>query len=346
MIVKVASYNIGNKNIIPIQTMLKNPVTDIDLTLEKIEQLYNEGCDLIRITVPDKSVIPALTEVVNISKIPIIADIHFDYKMAIAALEAGVAKVRINPGNIGDLSKVKKIISALKEHDKPVRIGINRGSLPRDIKEKYKNPIEMMLEAARREVKYFEDENFEKIILSFKSSSVLETIEVNKRAAKEFKYPLHLGVTEAGDKLDGAIKNTAGLVPLLINNIGDTIRVSLTADEIEEIRVGKKILESSGLLQPQIEIISCPTCGRTEINIKDMVKNFKKMILNRKYNKPLKVAIMGCIVNGPGEAEDCDFGIAGGKEKSLIFKNGRKVKIVDNIDVFDEFIKLLKSYEI
>ena len=342
--VKVGSVIIG-EDYIPIQTMLKNPVKDVETSLYKINNLQKIGCDIIRITVPDEESAFYLREVVKQSTIPIVADIHFDYKLAIKAIEAGVHKVRINPGNIGSEEKVKKVIDCLKEYQIPVRIGINGGSLPLHLKEKYNfDTIKIMLEAAKEEVNYFEKYGYDKIVLSFKFSDVMETIKVNKLAKKEFGLPLHIGVTEAGDLQDGAIKNAIGISNLLLAGVGNTIRVSLTSREEDEIIVGKKILESIGKRKAHIEIVSCPTCGRTEVNIEKIVAEVKKHIQNIKTTKPLKISVMGCIVNGPGEAEKSDFGVACGKDQSIIFKSGKKIKTVKNSEIFDELLIILKDY--
>ena len=252
MQINVKNQIIGG-DYIPIQTMLKNPITEIDLSLKKIHELASAGCDIIRITIPTKETLEALKKVLPHSPIPIVADIHFDYQLAIGSIEAGVNKVRINPGNIGDKTKVKKIIDCLKQHHIPVRIGINKGSLPEKLKKIHNNPIDIMLETAKEEIKWFAQENYHTIVLSFKSSTVHETIEVNRRAKKLFPYPLHIGVTEAGDLYDGIIKNAVGIGTLLDEGIGDTIRVSLTAPEIEEIKAGIKIVEAIGKREAEVK---------------------------------------------------------------------------------------------
>lgn len=343
MIVKVRDKTIGG-GIVSVQSMLKNPVWDRELTMSKIERLCSVGCELLRITVPDEKALEGIKYVIKHSPIPIVADIHFDYRLAIAVIEAGVDKVRINPGNIGDKSRVKQVIDCLKYYDTPVRIGINKGSLPEHLKGKYSDPVKVMIEAAREEVGYFREEGYENIVLSFKSSTVMETIAVNRLAKKEFPYPLHIGVTEAGDLSDGTIKNAVGIGILLNEGIGDTIRVSLTAPEEEEVKVGRKILEAVGLRESEVDIISCPTCGRTEIDLSMIVATVKKAVEGKKFSKRLKIAIMGCIVNGPGEAAECDFGIAGGKNRSMIFKNGEKIKIIENESILLELENILKEY--
>jgi len=341
--------NVGNKYIgnsyIPLQTMIKNPVTDIDKTISKIDMLHKEGCDIIRISIPDNESVTALKKVLESSPIPVVADIHFDYKLAIASIEAGVHKVRINPGNIGSKDKIKSVIDALKYHKTPVRIGINGGSINKEALDESKGDrIEAMIRSAQYEIKLFEDNNYSNIVLSFKSSSVIETIAVNTKAKKLFGYPLHIGVTEAGDLIDGTIKNSCGISHLLLSGIGDTIRVSLTDTELEEIKVGKRILEACGKREPDFEIVSCPTCGRTSGEIVSIVKHLKNSIDAHSLKKKLKIAVMGCIVNGPGEAKECDFGVACGKDNSIIFKNGNKIKTVKNIHIIDELLLLAGEY--
>ena len=340
--------NVGNViiggNYIPVQTMIKNSTTDYKTTIEKIRRLSSIGCDIIRITVSNEESIEPLKIILKESNIPIVADIHFDHRLAIRSIEAGVNKVRINPGNIGNEDKVKEVISCLKEYQIPVRIGINSGSLPKHLSLKFDNHIDIMIESAKEEIGYFEKYGYDKIILSFKSSNVMETIKVNKLAQKIFGLPLHIGVTEAGDKTDGAIKNSIGIGSLLLDGIGDTIRVSLTSSEEDEVITGIKILESIGKRTPAIEIISCPTCGRTETDIFKIVSQFKEQTKDKKFSKSLKVAIMGCIVNGPGEAEDSDFGVACGKNKSIIFKERKQLKTVKNSEILDELIMILKNY--
>jgi (E)-4-hydroxy-3-methylbut-2-enyl-diphosphate synthase len=343
MKIKVGNLIIGD-GFIPVQTMIKNSLLDLDLTIKKILDLSKCGCDMIRITIPEEKVIHNLKEVLKVSPIPVVADIHFDHRLAILAAEAGVHKIRINPGNIGNEGRVKEVIDCLKDCHIPVRIGINGGSLPSHLKMKYDDNVEMMLEAAREEMRYFEKYGYENIVLSFKSSNVLETIKVNRLAKKEFAFPLHIGITEAGDKHDGTIKNSIGIGTLLLDGIGDTIRVSLTSKEEDEISAGIKILESVGLRKSMIEIISCPTCGRTEVDIGLLVAGMKEKTSSMKLKKPLKIAIMGCVVNGPGEAGNADFGVACGKNSSIIFNKGKKIKTVKNSEILDELLLITKEY--
>jgi len=344
MIINVGNVKIGS-DYIPIQTMIKNPIIEVDKIIKKIEYLSNLGCDLIRVAVPDANAVKFLKLIIKNSVIPVIADIHFDHKLAIMAVEAGVSKVRINPGNIGDEKNIKEIIDCVKANDIPVRIGINSGSLPRHLINKYGNDnLKIMIESAREELSYFEKYNFNKVVLSFKSSNVIETIKINQLAKKEFLYPLHIGVTEAGDIMDGTVKNSIGISYLLLNGIGDTVRVSLTSKEEDEIIAAKRILEAVGKRKAFLEIISCPTCSRTEINIEDIVKKFKLKIKDIKLKDSVKIAVMGCVVNGPGEAMHADFGVACGKGKSIIFKKGKKIKIINNKRILDELLIILNDY--
>lgn len=346
MKIKIGNLTLGD-SYIPVQTMIKNSILDIDLTLNKIENLYQMGCDIIRVAVNDLKSIDSLKKILKYSKIPVVADIHFDHNLAIKSCEIGVHKIRINPGNIVDESKIKKVIDCAKLNRIPIRIGINCGSLPKDLLKKYPdNTIKIMMEAAKREINYFTKYDYHNVVLSFKSSSVSETIEINRLAKNEFEYPLHIGVTEAGDLMDGTVKNSCGISILLSEGIGDTIRVSLTSSEENEIIVGKKILESLGKRIPDIEIISCPTCGRTTTDIENLVINLKDKIKTiKKLKKKLKVAVMGCEVNGPGESKNADFGVACGKQKSIIFAGGVKLKVIKNNLILDELLMLIKKYE-
>jgi (E)-4-hydroxy-3-methylbut-2-enyl-diphosphate synthase len=346
---EIKKIKIGNifisRETIPVQTMLKNNLSDLKNTLNKIKRFHELGCDILRIAVPDLESIKYLRNVIKDSILPIVADIHFDHKLAIKSIEAGAHKIRINPGNIGNEQKVKEVINCLKEYDIPVRIGINGGSLPKHLLEKYKNDkIKIMLEAAKEETDYFEKYGFDKVVLSFKSSNVLETIEINKLARKEFYLPLHIGVTEAGGLLDGTVKNSVGISTLLQEEIGETIRVSLTADEENEIFAGIAILEALGLRKSLFEVISCPTCGRTKSDIKIITELLKKELFGKKFKNKIKIAVMGCEVNGPGEAKDADFGVACGNDKSVIFKNGSIHKIIKNNAILDELLLIASEY--
>lgn len=345
MIIKVGNVIIGSSSYIPIQTMIKLPLEESSKIIDRIENLKNIGCDIVRVAFPDESLLKYLKEIVNNSSLPIVADIHFDYRLAIMAVESGVKKVRINPGNIGNEDKVKQVIQCVKEHNVPVRIGINAGSLPKHLLDKYNgDKIKVMIESAKEELGFFEKYGFDKVVLSFKTSNVIDTIKVNEIAKTIFPFPLHIGVTEAGDIIDGTVKNSVALAVLLSKGIGDTIRVSLTSREEDEVVVAKRILESLGKRDIDIEIISCPTCSRTEVSIESIVKELKQKINMIKLKKKVKIAVMGCIVNGPGEAKDADFGVACGKGQSILFRSGEKIKIVKNNVILDELLILLKDY--
>lgn len=341
--INIGSIGLGN-GYIPVQTMIKNPITEVERTISKIHELSIKGCDIIRVAVPDTASIRPLKEIIKNSEIPIVADIHFDYRLAIKAIESGVQKIRINPGNIGNRDRVRKIIDCLREYRIPVRIGVNGGSLPSRLMKRYSDPAKVMIEAAKEEVGFFEESGYDNIVLSFKASSVVETFEVNKLARNTFLYPLHIGITEAGDIVDGTIKNSAGISALLLNKIGDTIRVSLTSSELEEVRVGKKILESVGLREADYEVISCPTCGRAGADIQALVSEVKRVLDERKPGKKLRVAVMGCVVNGPGEAKNADLGIACGKGASVLFKEGKKIKLVENSNIKQELLGIIDEF--
>jgi (E)-4-hydroxy-3-methylbut-2-enyl-diphosphate synthase len=307
--------------------------------------LTTAGCDIIRVTVPDNEALAALPEICRGSAIPVVADIHFDYRLAIGAVKAGVSKVRINPGNIGSKERVKEVIDCCRSASVPIRIGINGGSLPGHLIEKYgSDRVSAMIACAVEETAWFEEHDFTNVVLSFKSSNVLETIVVNRLASKKFPYPLHIGVTEAGDVMDGTVKNSIGIGVLLQEGIGNTIRVSLTAPELSEVQAGLRILESCGKRQSRLEIISCPTCGRTDADIVSIVAAVKKALAGVEVIHPLKIAVMGCMVNGPGEAKGCDFGVACGKKKSILFKDGMKIKTVNNNRIIDELLIIASGF--
>lgn len=325
--IKIGSVKIGNNNPIAIQSMTNTLTTDVKSTLKQIQALENAGCDIVRVTVPDEKSVTAFAKIKKASPIPVIADIHFDYRLAIGAIEAGADKIRINPGNIKDKEKVKEIIKIAKKHSIPIRIGVNKGSADKNI-----------IELAKEYCAFFEDQGFADIVLSVKSSSVNETIEAYQKISQILNYPLHVGVTEAGTEFAGTIKSSVGIGALLSQGIGDTIRVSLTADPVKEVEVAKYILKSLNLIEMP-ELISCPTCGRTNIDIISIAKKVEKRLMKLKKN--ITVAVMGCIVNGPGEAAHADYGIAGGKGKGIIFAKGKKIKVVPEKDLITELFKLI-----
>ncbi len=342
-IVKVGNIKIGGNNPIIVQSMTNTPTHDIEKTVRQIRKLEKCGCEIVRVSVPDKKSSMAIKSIKEKVKIPIIADIHFNYRLAIMAIENGADGIRINPGNIGDKNKIKRIVDCAKLHNIPIRVGVNSGSIKKSIIEKYGEPcIDALVESCVENVKILENFNFYEIKISLKSSDVLTTVEAYKKISKIFEYPLHIGITEAGTIKTGTIKSSVGLGILLYLGIGDTIRVSLSGDPVEEVFTAYKILYSLGLRKRGIEIISCPTCARTEI---DVVKLANKIEKKYKYlEKPVKIAVMGCVVNGPGEAKEADLGIAGSKEIGVIFKKGKILKKVPIDNIEKEFFSFLDDY--
>jgi len=339
--VKVGNIYIGGDFPVTIQSMTNTKTSNIKDTIEQIKLLEKAGCEIIRVAVPDEESAQAIKNIKKEINIPLVADIHFDYKLAIKSIEHGADKIRINPGNVGGIEKIKEIIKAAKHYDIPIRVGVNSGSLERDILEKYKKPCaEALAESAIRNVKLLEDLDFFNIVVSVKSSNVLETIESYKILSRSIEYPLHLGVTESGTLISGTVKSSIGIGLLLYEGIGDTIRVSLTDDPVNEIKVAREILKSLGL-RKGIEIVSCPTCGRTNINLIELAQKITRELEN--YTKPIKVAIMGCAVNGPGEAKEADIGIAAGKGEALIFKKGEIIKKVKEPEILKELLKEIEK---
>ncbi|EPY2273499.1 flavodoxin-dependent (E)-4-hydroxy-3-methylbut-2-enyl-diphosphate synthase [Clostridium sporogenes] len=340
--VKVGSIYVGGDSPISIQSMTNTDTRDVKSTLNQINKLDKIGCDIIRCAVPDMEASEALKIITKESRIPVVADIHFDYKLALESIKNGVDALRINPGNIGSMERVKMVAEAAKEKSIPIRIGVNSGSLKKDILDKYGRVCpEALVESALRHVNILEKCNFNDIVISIKSSNVMQMIESYRLISEKVNYPLHLGVTEAGTTFRGTIKSSVGIGTLLAEGIGDTIRVSITGDPLEEIKIGKEILRSLGYVNEGIEFVSCPTCGRTNIDLISIAEEVEKRLLN--CNKNIKVAVMGCVVNGPGEAREADIGIAGGKGEGLIFKKGEIIKKVKEEDIIDELIKEIEK---
>ncbi|MCW6111865.1 flavodoxin-dependent (E)-4-hydroxy-3-methylbut-2-enyl-diphosphate synthase [Clostridium sporogenes] len=340
--VKVGSIYVGGDSPISIQSMTNTDTRDVKSTLNQINKLDKIGCDIIRCAVPDMEASEALKIITKESKIPVVADIHFDYKLALESIKNGVDALRINPGNIGSMERVKMVAEAAKEKSIPIRIGVNSGSLKKDILDKYGRVCpEALVESALQHVSILEKCNFNDIVISIKSSNVMQMIESYRLISEKVNYPLHLGVTEAGTTFRGTIKSSVGIGTLLSEGIGDTIRVSITGDPLEEIKIGKEILRSIGYVNEGIEFVSCPTCGRTNIDLISIAEEVEKRLLN--CNKNIKVAVMGCVVNGPGEAREADIGIAGGKGEGLIFKKGEIIKKVKEEDIIDELIKEIEK---
>lgn len=340
--IKVGNIFIGGDSRITVQSMTKTDTRDVSSTVNQIIRLEDAGCDIIRSAVPDMEAARAILEIKKNISIPLVADIHFDYRLALESIKNGVDALRINPGNIGGMEKVRAVAEAAKERNIPIRIGVNSGSLEKDLIEKYgKVTPEGLVESALRHVSMLEKCEFYDIVISIKSSDVLMMIDSYRIVSSKVDYPLHLGVTEAGTISYGTVKSAVGIGTLLAEGIGDTIRVSLTGDPVEEVVVGKNILKSLGIKNEGIEIISCPTCGRTEIDLIGIANEVEIRVQG--IDKNLKVAIMGCAVNGPGEAREADIGIAGGHGEGLIFKKGVILKKVPENRLVEELMKEMES---
>lgn len=318
----IGNVPIGGGAPIVIQSMNNTETANVKATLAQLNALAAQGCQIGRLAVPNKEAAEALKEITAQTPIPLVADIHFDYRLALESIENGIHALRINPGNIGSEERVKAVIDAAREKNIPIRIGINGGSLEKDLLEKYGYTAEAIVESALREVAVFEKYGFENVKLSVKSSSVEKTVAAYEMLSQKVEYPLHVGVTEAGTLLKGSIKSALGIGILLAKGIGDTIRVSLTGDPVNEVIVAKEILKDLGLREEGIEIVSCPTCGRTKVNLEKMVAAVERELQGFVPKRPLTVAVMGCEVNGPGEAKEADYGIANGKGQGILFKDG------------------------
>ena len=341
--IKLGNVLIGGGAPISVQSMLSVPTSDISAALSQIHSLEKVGCEIIRFSVETMADIPSIYEFKKETHIPLVADIHFDYKLALAALQAGVDGLRINPGNIGSRDKVEAVAKSAKERGVPIRIGVNSGSLPKELLAKYGLSSEAMVEAALSHIRILEDIGFEAIKVSVKASQVPLMLASYRALSQKIDYPLHLGVTEAGTLLSGSVKSALALGILLEEGIGDTIRVSLTADPVKEVMVGKQILQNLGL-RKGLQIISCPTCGRTHINLMRLAEEVENS-LKEYADLPLTVAVMGCVVNGPGEAREADFGIAGGVSEGLIFAKGKIIKKVPEDRLVAELIQLIKNWK-
>ena len=337
--VRIGNLTIGGSNPIAVQTMLNVPVKDIAGNVEQAKRVAKAGCQIVRVTVPtpaDAAVVAAIKEVVDI---PVVADIHFDYKAALAAIDAGADKIRINPGNIGDDDRVKAVADACNAKNIPIRIGVNGGSLEKHILARYGAPVpEAMVESAMYHVRLLEKHDFNNIVISIKSSNVPRMMTAYRMLSAQTEYPLHVGVTEAGGTRMGLIKSGMGIGGLLLEGIGDTLRVSLTGDPEDEVYAGYDILRAVGYAVAGPEIISCPTCGRTQYPMIEIANEVEARLKAEGFQKPLKIAIMGCIVNGPGEASDADIGIAGGRDEALLFIHGQRVRMLKD-NIVDQFIE-------
>jgi (E)-4-hydroxy-3-methylbut-2-enyl-diphosphate synthase len=331
--VKIGNIYIGADEPVAVQSMLTADTKDTGAAAEQINRLYEAGCDIIRLAIVDAAAAKAFGVIKKKSPIPMVADIHFDHTLALMCIAEGADKIRINPGNIGGSENVFAVANAAKQAGIPIRIGVNSGSLEKEILEKYGNTPKGMVESAKAHARLLEEAGFFDIVISLKSSSVVKTVEAYRLMARACDYPLHLGVTEAGTAYMGIIKSAAGIGSLLIDGIGDTLRVSLTAPVIEEVVAGKAILAALDISKGA-SLVSCPTCGRCKINLFPIAEAVEDYI--KKINKPVKVAVMGCVVNGPGEAKDADIGIAGGNGKAVLFKKGKVIKTVNEQDILHE----------
>lgn len=339
--VKVGDIFIGGNNKVVIQSMTNTFTSDVDKTVAQILELEKEGCELVRVTVNNEAAADAIAKIKEKIHIPLVADIHFDYRLALKAIENGIDKLRINPGNIGSEDKIKEVVEKAKEYKIPIRIGVNSGSIEKHILEKYgRGTAEGMVESAMYHVSLLEKYDFHDIVISLKASNVKMMIDAYRQISTLVDYPLHLGVTEAGTAFQGTVKSSIGIGSLLADGIGDTIRVSLTENPVEEIKVAKEILKVLGLREG-LEIVSCPTCGRTEINLIELAKKVEKEFAECK--KDLKVAVMGCVVNGPGEARDADYGVAGGNGIGILFKKGKIIKKVKEEDIISELKNMIET---
>lgn len=339
-VIKIGDRVIGGGNPILIQSMTNTRTEDVEATVAQILKLEEAGCDIIRCTVPNEEAAKAVSEIKKQIHIPLVADIHFDYKMAIAAIENGADKIRINPGNIGGEDKLREVVKVAKERNIPIRVGVNSGSLEKELVEKYNGvTAEGIVESALDKVAMIERAGYDNIVISIKSSDVLMCVKAHEVLASKTNYPLHVGITEAGTLFSGNVKSSIGLGLILSQGIGDTIRVSLTGDPVEEIKTGKLILRTLGLRKGGIEVVSCPTCGRTKIDLIGLANQVENMVAG--YDLDIKVAVMGCAVNGPGEAKEADIGIAGGIGEGLLIKKGQIVKKVPE----NELLSTLK-YEL
>ncbi|HBV87347.1 flavodoxin-dependent (E)-4-hydroxy-3-methylbut-2-enyl-diphosphate synthase [Desulfosporosinus sp.] len=344
--VQVGSVTVGGGTPIVIQSMTNTDTRDIKSTLAQIHNLAEAGCEIVRLAVLDGEAAKALKEISALSPLPVIADIHFDYRLALQAVEQGIHGLRLNPGNIGARWKVQEVVRAVRERQIPIRIGVNAGSLEKELLEKYGGPTAAgMVESALGHIRLLEEEGYDKLKVSLKASSVPLMLEAYRKIHEVIDYPLHLGVTEAGTIRSGVVKSAIGIGTLLAEGIGDTIRVSLTGDPVREIPVALEILHVLGLRQRSVELISCPTCGRTQVDLADLAEKVEERLSQLPpLDKPLKVAVMGCVVNGPGEAREADYGIAGGKGMGLLFRKGEIVARLPEEELLAALLQEIEEY--
>ncbi len=342
--ISIGDVKIGGGSPVSVQSMTVTDTRDVPSTVSQIKRLEEAGCDIVRVAVPDMDAAKSLGAIKKQIKIPLVSDIHFDYRLALESIDQGVDGMRINPGNIGAMYRIKAVVTACSERKIPIRIGVNSGSLEKDILKKYKHPTaEALVESAMRHVRILEDLDFYEIKISVKSTDVRKMIAAYRMLAEKTDYPLHLGVTEAGTRAMGTVKSSIGIGSLLAEGIGDTIRVSLTGDPVEEIVVGMNILRSLGMRNNGIELISCPGCGRLEIDLEKLVSEVEIAISDFDLPRPVKVAILGCVVNGPGEASEADIGIAGGRGKGMLYREGKLIKSFREADLVEELVKEIEK---
>lgn len=343
--VLVRGVPIGGDAPVVIQSMVNVDARDEEGIVRQIGRLEEAGCQIVRLSVPDPEALEVFRRVRQRTEMPLVADIHFDYRMAVGAVEAGADKIRINPGNIGGPEKVKIVADCCREHDVPIRIGVNSGSVEKDILEKYGHVCpEALAESAVRNVRLVEDLGWDQLVVSLKSSDTAMNYRAHLLAAEEIDHPFHIGITEAGTAKHGKIKSAAGIGALLLAGIGDTMRVSLTADPVEEVIFARELLEAVGLRKPKLDIVSCPTCGRTRINIEKLADETERRLLSEPgIPEGLKVAVMGCVVNGPGEAREADYGICGGDGKGIIIRRGEVIATVKEEELCDRLIALIRE---
>ncbi|WP_105618018.1 flavodoxin-dependent (E)-4-hydroxy-3-methylbut-2-enyl-diphosphate synthase [Vallitalea okinawensis] len=340
--ITIGNVKIGGDNPILIQSMTNTKTSDVAATVNQILQLEEAGCEIIRVTVNDQGAADAIEEIKKQIHIPLVADIHFNYRLALSALENGIDKLRLNPGNIGSEERIKAVVESAKRHSVPIRIGVNSGSLEQEFIDLYGGvTTKGLVESAMKHVRILERYDFEDIVISLKASNIMRCVESYNMLASKVDYPLHIGITEAGTLYSGTIKSSAGIGILLAQGFGDTLRVSLTGDPVEEVRCAKQLLQAMGLRTFGVELISCPTCGRTEIDLIELANEVEERLV--RINKNIKVAIMGCVVNGPGEAREADIGIAAGKDVGLIFKKGEIIKKVPENQLLDELMTIIET---
>lgn len=344
--IRIGDIYIGGGEPILVQSMTNTKTQDVSATVNQIIRLQDSGCDIVRVAVPDMEAAEAIRQIKKGISIPLVADIHFDYRLAVEAIKNGADKIRINPGNIGDRDRVRQVVSAAKEREIPIRIGINSGSLEKELLEKYGHPTaEALVESTLNNIALLESMDFNDIVISIKSSDVMLTVDSYVKASAATGYPMHIGVTEAGTVLAGAVKSSVGLGILLHKGIGDTLRVSLTGDPTEEIYVAREILKSLKLMKSGIELVSCPTCGRTNVDLIRVAEEVERRVRDIEVRKPMKLAVMGCAVNGPGEAKEADLGIAGGKGEFLLFVKGEIIRKIPQDRIIEELIKEINNFQ-